>query len=233
MSLDALLEIAKEAKPLFYIGDSIGVPNLVVTEWAIIIILGTLAFFATRNMQTVPRGLQNGFEAIVGWTFDFFGQMLGEKPAKIWTPVLSTFFLFILASNYSGLIPGSGVIKGFQPPTSDWNVTMTLALIVFFTIHVAGFRQNGLHYLGHFVSPYAAFLPLNLIEEVARPLSLTLRLFGNIFGEEMIIGFLLTMAPFLVPMPMMALGLLTGAIQAIVFTILASSYIGAATSEGH
>ncbi len=76
-------------------------------------------------------------------------------------------------------------------------------------------------------------LPLNLIEEVAHPLSLTLRLFGNVFGEEMIIAFLVMMAPFLIPMPLMALGLLTGLIQAIVFTILASNYIAAATGDGH
>lgn len=211
----------------------IPVPNLVITEWAVIVILGLFAYFATRDMQRVPRGLQNAFEAIVAWTFDFFGQMLDEHAAKKWTPLLSTFFLFILTSNYLGLIPGAASIPGFKPPTSDWNVTATLALIVFFSIHIAGFSTNGLHYFKHFVSPYWPMLPLNLVEEVARPLSLTLRLFGNIFGEEMIIGYLLLMAPFLIPMPLMALGLLTGAIQALVFTILAATYLGASTSGGH
>jgi F-type H+-transporting ATPase subunit a len=104
---------------------------------------------------------------------------------------------------------------------------------VFFSVHVAGFREHKAHYFGHFLKPMPLFLPLNLLEELAHPLSLTLRLFGNIFGEEMIIGFLLMMAPFLIPMPMMALGLLTGGIQALVFTILASTYIGAAAGEGH
>lgn len=229
----ALTLPAPAEEPLFWIANVIPVPRLVVTEWAIILLIGILAFLATRNMQKVPRGLQNAFEAIVQWTFDFFGQMLGEHVAKKWTPVLSTFFLFILVSNYSGLIPGSGVIAGFKAPTSDWNVTATLAIIVFFCVHISGFGEHKAHYLGHFISPHPLFLPLNLIEEIAHPLSLTLRLFGNIFGEEMIISFLLMMAPFMVPMPMMALGLLTGLIQAIVFTILASSYIGAATGEGH
>lgn len=227
-----IFAMASEA-PLFTIADKIPVPNLVVTEWAVILFLGVFAFLATRNMQKVPRGLQNVMEAAVQFCYDFFGGMMEEHVAKKWTPLLATFFLFILTCNYSGLIPGSGLITGFKAPTSDWNVTATLAIVVFFTVQVAGFREHKLHYFGHFVSPSPLMLPLNLVEEVARPLSLTLRLFGNIFGEEMIIGFLMMMAPFLIPMPLMALGLLTGAIQAIVFTILASSYIGAAAGEGH
>jgi F-type H+-transporting ATPase subunit a len=118
-------------------------------------------------------------------------------------------------------------------PTSDWNVTATLAIIVFFSVHVAGVREHKAHYLGHFIKPMPAFLPINLLEEAAHPLSLTLRLFGNVYGEEMIVSFLMMMVPFLIPMAMMSLGMLTGAIQALVFTILASTYIGAAAGEGH
>lgn len=220
-------------EPLFRIADKLPVPDLIVTEWAIILFIGLIAYLATRKMERVPRGLQNFFEMAVQWTYDFFGQMLGESVAKKWAPLLSTFFMFILVCNYSGLLPGAAYIDGFKAPTSDWNVTATLAIIVFFTVQIAGFREHKLGYFGHFVKPMPLMLPLNILEEVARPLSLTLRLFGNVFGEEMIIGFLLMMAPFLVPMPMMALGLLTGGIQAIVFTILASSYIAAAAGEGH
>ncbi len=219
-------------EPLFRIANKLPVPELVVTEWAIMLFIGLFAYFATRKMERVPRGLQNAFEAVIEATFDFFGQMLGDSVAKKWTPLLSTFFLFILVSNYSGLIPGAATITGYQVPTADWNVTATLAIIVFFSVHVAGFREQRIGYFSNFVKPMPFLLPLNLIEEVARPLSLTLRLFGNVFGEEMIVAFLLMMAPFLIPMPLMALGMLTGLIQAIVFTILASSYIGAAT-EGH
>lgn len=110
---------------------------------------------------------------------------------------------------------------------------MTLALITFFAIHTAGFSEHGGHYLHHFVSPSWAMLPLNLVEEVAHPLSLTVRLFGNIFGEETVVAYLLFMAPFVVPSAMMGLGLLLGAIQAIVFTILSASYIAAAAGAGH
>jgi F-type H+-transporting ATPase subunit a len=219
--------------PLFHIG-SINVDHLVVTEWAIIALIGIFAFAATRNMQVVPRGLQNVWEAAVVWTYEFFTQLMEEEHvAKKWAPVLTSFFLFILISNYSGLIPGAAHVAGYQPPTSNWNVTMTLALVTFFSVHIAGFSEHGVHYLGHFVSPSWAMLPLNLIEEVAHPLSLTVRLFGNIFGEEMVIAFLLFMAPFVVPSLIMGLSLLLGAIQAIVFTILSSSYIAAAAGHGH
>jgi len=212
----------------------IPVDHLIVTQWAIIALLALGAFCATRNMQVIPKGLQNLVEMIVTFTYDFFTQVMDEEhTAKKYAPLLSTFFLFIILSNYSGLIPGAASIQGFQPPTSNWNVTVALALITAFTVHIAGFSEHGAHYLGHFVSPNPAFLPLNLLEEVAHPLSLTVRLFGNIFGEEMIIAYLLFLAPFLIPTALMGLSVMLGAIQAIVFTLLSASYIAASTSAGH
>lgn len=204
---------------LFQIGP-IRVDHLIVTEWCIIALIGIIGIMATRNMQIVPRGLQNVWEAIVVFTYDFFTQLMEEEHvAKKWAPLLTSFFLFILISNYSGLIPGAAHIQGFQPPTSNWNVTMTLALTTFFAVHIAGFSEHGAGYLGHFVSPSVLMLPLNLVEELAHPLSLTVRLFGNIFGEEMVIAYLMFMAPFVVPSLIMGLSLLLGAIQAVVFTI--------------
>lgn len=218
---------------LFHLGP-IPVDHLIVTQWAIIAVIGLAAFFSTRNMQAIPRGLQNFVEMIVTFTYDFFTQVMDEEhTAKKYAPLLSTFFLFIIMSNYSGLIPGASHIQGFQPPTSNWNVTVALALITAFTVHIAGFSEHGAHYLGHFVSPNPAFLPLNLLEEIAHPLSLTVRLFGNIFGEEMIIAYLLFLAPFLIPTALMGLSVMLGAIQAIVFTLLSASYIAASTSAGH
>jgi F-type H+-transporting ATPase subunit a len=217
----------------FHLGP-IPVDHLVVTQWAVVLILGLVAFMGTRNMQMVPRGLQNGVEMVVAFTFDFFTQVMDDEHiAKKYAPLLSTFFLFIICSNYSGLIPGAAEIQGFQPPTSNWNVTVTLAMITALTVHYAGFAEHGAHYLGHFISPNPAFLPLNLLEEIAHPLSLTVRLFGNIFGEEMIIAYLLFMAPFFIPTALMGLSVMLGAIQAIVFTLLSASYIAASTSAGH
>lgn len=218
---------------LFHLGP-LPVDHLVVTEWAIIAILGLLCYFGSRSMKAIPTGGQNVLEYVVSFTYDFFGQVIDEEHvAKKFAPLLSTFFIFIIVSNYSGLIPGAAHIEGFQPPTSNWNVTVALALTTFFAVHFAGFSEHGAHYLGHFIAPNPAFLPLNLIEEVAHPLSLTVRLFGNIFGEEMIIAYLLFMAPFVVPSLLMGLSVLLGAIQAIVFTLLSASYINAASSAGH
>lgn len=218
----------------FKLAGTIPVDHLIITEWVIIALLGIIAYSATKNMQMIPRGLQNGFEALILWTYDFFTQLMDEEHiAKKWAPLLTAFFLFIILSNYSGLIPGAARIEGFQPPTSNWNVTMTLALITAISVQIAGFSEHGAHYLSHFVSPSPAMLPLNLLEEITHPLSLTVRLFGNIFGEEMVIAYLLFLAPFLIPSSIMALSLLLGGIQAIVFTILSASYIAAATGKGH
>ncbi len=219
--------------PLFNIG-AIPVDHLVVTEWVIIALISGIAFMATKQMQVVPRGLQNAFEMIIVWTYDFFTQLMDkEHVAKKWAPLLSCFFLFILISNYSGLIPGAALIDGFQPPTANWNVTLTLAMITFFSVHVAGLAEHSLGYFRHFISPSPLMLPLNLVEEVAHPLSLTVRLFGNVFGKETVIAFLIFLAPFVIPSLIMGLSLLLGAIQAIVFTILSANYIAAATGEGH
>ncbi|MGI6452563.1 MAG: F0F1 ATP synthase subunit A [Syntrophomonadaceae bacterium] len=212
----------------------IPVHHIVVTEWVIIAIIGVIAFSATKNMQMVPRGLQNAFEMVIIWTYDFFTQLMDkEHVAKKWAPLLTSFFLFILLSNYSGLIPGAGSVPGFQPATSNWNVTLALALITVCAVHYAGVKEHGGHYLKHFIQPSPLMLPLNLLEEITHPLSLTVRLFGNIFGEEMVIAYMLFLVPFFVPSVLMMLSVLLGAIQAIVFTILSASYIAASTGEGH
>jgi len=218
---------------LFHLGP-LPVDHLIVTEWAIILLLGVFAATATKKMELVPTGLQNGIEWIVTFTYDFFTSLIdNEDAAKTWAPLLSTFFMFIIISNYSGLIPGAAHVSGFQPPTSNWNVTATLALITATTVQIAGFKAHGLHYLGHFISPNPLMLPLNLLEEITHPLSLTVRLFGNIFGEEMVYAFMLYMVPFLIPTALMALSLLLGGIQAIVFTLLSANYIAASTGHGH
>jgi F-type H+-transporting ATPase subunit a len=197
--------------------------------------LGVFCFMGTKNMQMVPRGIQNVWELVVGWCFDFFGGVVQNREiSRKFSPLFATLFLFILLSNYCGLIPGSGVVKGFKAYTGDWNVTVALAVIVWFSVQTAAIMANGVGgYLKHFLKPNPAMLPLNVLELFTKPLSLTIRLFGNIFGEETIIGYLLILAPFCVPMALMALGLLTGFIQAMIFAILAANYIGEVTEHEH
>lgn len=217
---------------MFFIGP-VPVYNNTVTAWGVMILLTLLFYFGSRNMQRIPSGVQNVAETIVEGLLGFLAGVLGEDRARKYTPFLATLFLFILISNYSGLVPGAGVIHGFSPPTNNWNVNGALAIIVMFSVHYFGVRAKGLSHFKHFLEPFPPFLPLNLLEEIARPLSLTIRLFGNIFAEETILLFLLGMVPFLVPVALMGLSLLLAAIQALVFTILATSYIAAATEEHH
>jgi len=125
------------------------------------------------------------------------------------------------------------MIRGFTPPTNNISITAALAILVFVSVFYYGIKAKGIGFFKHFVQPMAFLLVLNIIEEIVRPVSLSLRLYGNVFGEEMIIEQLGHMMPFLLPLPMMLLGMLTGAIQAFVFTILASTYIAGATEEHH
>lgn len=207
--------------------------NFVITSWVIILILTITAILATKNMKRFPKGIQNVWEYAVEGLFGFYGGIMGEERARKYGPFLTTCFLYILLSNYAGLIPGAAMIKGFVPPTNNVSITGALAMMVFVSIFYFGIRAKGIGFFKHFIQPMAFLFILNVIEELVRPLSLTLRLYGNIYGEEMIIGKLAEMVPFLVPLPMMVLGIITGAIQAFVFTLLASTYIAGATEEHH
>lgn len=206
----------------------IPVDHVIVTQWALILILVTLAAMSTKKMEVIPRGMQNAAEFLVAWTYDFFTSLIDEKHvAKKWAPLLSTFFIFILVSNYSGLFPGAAAVEGFQPPTSNYNVTLALALVTAFSVQIIGFIEHGGRYLKRFLNP------ISILEEITHPLSLTVRLFGNIFGEETILGYLMFMAPFFIPTALMGLCLLLGGIQALIFTILSASYLAGAASKGH
>jgi F-type H+-transporting ATPase subunit a len=199
-----------------------------------------IAMLTTRNMQKVPSGLQNVVELLIESLYSFLEEMLGPERIKKYFPLLITFFLFILTSNYIGLLPwvghagpAEGGINAYIPPTSNINVTVALAIIVFLSNHIFGLMTHGLGYFKHFFTPMWWMLPLNLIEEVVRPVSLAMRLYGNIFGHELVVGSLLAMAPYFVPVPINILGVLTGAIQAFVFTLLATTYIAGATEKHH
>jgi len=203
------------------------------TMWGIIIILGIASYLATRNMKRIPSGLQNVMEFAVEGIIKLLSGIMGEERAKKYLPLLGTLFLFILISNYSGVLPGSGHTPGLKAPTSNWSVTLGLALVVFMATQYYGVKEKGLRYFKHFFEPMPFMFPLNIIEQIVRPVSLSLRLYGNVFGEEMVVAGLFALVPLFVPLPMMILGLLFGFIQAFVFTLLASIYIAEATEVHH
>lgn len=212
------------------------VTSEITTEWAVVLIVAVLAFLATRNLRLLPGKVQVATETVVEFLIDgVIVPSIGSREKAIrYLPFLGTLFLFILFSNWTGLIPGAVLhIPGFKPPTSTLAVTAGLAIMVFFVTHYVGLKAKGIHYFSHFLQPYAWMLPLNIIEELIKPVSLALRLFGNIFGGETILWVLLFLVPAFVPLPIMGLELFFGLLQAFIFTTLAAVYIGTATAESH
>ena len=222
---------------LFYIA-GFGVTSTMTTMVGVTVLLTLLSYLATRKLQEKPKGLQNIMEAALEALRNFLGGVLGSDAiARRYLPLLATFFLFILFSNYSGLLPMAGHLPGLSPPTATLSVTFGLAIVTFFSVQFYGFKSNKLGYFKHFSSPVWwlswLFIPLFILEEFIHVLSLSLRLYGNIFGEETVSSALFGIVPLLVPLPMYILGILFGAVQALVFTLLTSIYISTAAGKGH
>lgn len=204
--------------------------NHVTYTWLVMVILVVLAFLASRGMKAVPGGVQNLMEVVVTGIENMVDETMGHK-GKVYFPLIATFALFILISNLLGLIPG------FYPPTANLNTNVALALIVFFMTHIIGIKEHGSHYLKHFMGPILWLAPLMIIIEfighLARPLSLSLRLFGNMYGHEIVLMIFVGLVPFLLPIPMMLMGVLVAFIQAFVFSLLAMIYIAGALEDAH
>jgi F-type H+-transporting ATPase subunit a len=207
-----------------------------LTSWFVIGLLLIAAIAATRNVQRIPRGIQNLMEYALEYIRNLAKDQIGEKEYRPWVPFIGTLFLFIFLSNWSGaLLPWklihlpSGELAA---PTNDINTTVALALLTSLAYFYAGFRKRGLGYLAKYIEPTPILLPINILEDFTKPLSLSFRLFGNILADELVVGVLVLLVPFIVPIPVMLLGLFTSAIQALVFATLAAVYIGEAI-EGH
>lgn len=197
-----------------------------ITMTAITVILCVLAIVTSRKIEVVPGKLQNAMELVVEKLYDFFGDIIGRKLCRKYFALIATLFIAILLYNYSGLLPLSGELPFLKAPTSSINVPMAMAVVVFFATQFVGIRENrGLRYYKKLFKPVAYIFPLMIIEEFIHPLSLTLRLYGNIYGEEAVAKAMGGLVPILVPVVMQALSVLMGAIQALVFALLSSVYI--------
>ena len=217
---------------LFSIGP-LEVTGTVTTMWAIIIVLTLLSWLATRNMKEVPGKLQNIAEMAVGSLQNYFNGTLGTRLCKKYFPVFATFFIFIIVSNYSGLLPGAGHLKAFHVPTASLSVTAGLAIVAFFTTHFVGVKERGFgkYLIGVLTSMTIPLFFLAIIEQFVRPFSLALRLYGNLYGEEAVTENLYSIFPILAPLVMQVLSLLFCLIQALVFTMLLSIYVSEAAEE--
>ncbi|ALC15016.1 ATP synthase F0 subcomplex A subunit [Desulfuromonas soudanensis] len=202
----------------------------VIYTWLVMLVLIAIAFLASRAIKVVPTGTQNFMEVVVGGIENLIDETMGPK-GKTYFPLIATFALFILVSNLVGLVPG------FYPPTANLNTNFALALTVFAMTHIIGFKEHGLSYLKHFMGPILVLAPLMFIIEIighlARPLSLSLRLFGNMYGHEIVLMIFFALVPFLLPVPMMLMGVLVACIQTFVFSLLAMIYIAGALEEAH
>jgi F-type H+-transporting ATPase subunit a len=198
----------------------------VVVTWGLMAALTLGGWIATRSLRLAPTRSQALLELMVAAIEGQIRDTMNVSP-KPYLPLIGTLFLFILAANWSSLVPG------IEPPTARIETDAGLALIVFFAVIYFGIRARGLvGYLKTFAEPTFVMIPLNLVETFTRTFSLIVRLFGNIMSGAFIISIILSLAELLVPIPFMGIELLIGAIQAYIFTILAMVFIGSAVREG-
>ncbi len=204
--------------------------NHVLYMWLAMGILFSVSLIVRSRLELVPGGMQNLFETIIGGLEDFTVSSLGQEGRRF-VPLLCTIFLFILVMNYLGLIPGC------DAPTANINTPAAMAIIVFLFYNYVGIKKWGGGYIKHFMGPVPALAPLMLILEpishLARPLSLTLRLFGNIRGEEIVLVLMFTLAPLLGSLPMYFLFILAKTIQAFIFFMLTMLYLQGSIEHAH
>jgi len=213
------------------IGGVLDITGEVVMMALIVLVISLLAVISSRGLKERPGRLQNVIETGLEYLDNFFVDLLGTEKARKYYYFLASLFIFIIFSNYSGLIPGVGLTKYLKAPTSSLSVTAGLGIVVFLFLQITGLKHDTKHYFKRFVSPAVFMLPLMLLDEIIKPVSLSLRLFGNIFGEETVTEKLYEILPIGAPLIMMVLSLLFCAIQAIVYTMLVSLYLGEALEE--
>ena len=203
----------------------------VTYTWVIMIFLVVVIKLTVRRIELVPQGGQNFFEVLISGIEEFMVGVTGEEGRKFF-PLIGTLAFFILISNYMGMVPG------FFGPTANVNTTLACAIIVVVFTHVIGVKFHGPAYIKHFMGPIWWLAPLIFVVEVighlARILSLSIRLFGNIFGEELVLAILMFLAGlYLAPLPVMFLGLFTGGVQAFIFCLLSMMYFAGAIEHAH
>ncbi len=205
-------------------------PHITYT-WLVMLFLVSVSAYAVRSIKMVPEGGQNFFELVITGIEDFMIDITGEE-GRFMFPLIASLGLFILCCNYLGMIPG------FMSPTANLNTTLACALIVVVMTHVIGLKFHGIKYIKHFVGPVWwlswLILPIELVGHISRALSLSIRLFGNVFGEELVLAILFFLAGlYMAPVPMMLLGLFTGFIQAFIFVLLSMMYFAGAIEHAH
>lgn len=212
-----------ESTILFFIGP-VPISTTVATTWGIMIVLAGVGFGLTRRLALKPTRTQAVLELIVSAITGQIRATMRVRPGP-YLPLIGTILLFILIANWSSLVPG------IEPPTAHIETDAALAMIVFFAVIYFGIRARGVGgYLKTFAEPTIFMVPLNIVETFTRTFSLLVRLFGNVMSGVFVVGIILSLAGLFVPIPLMALDLLTGAVQAYIFAVLAMVFIGSAVA---
>ena len=203
----------------------------VIYSWFVILLLIVFAVLATRNIEMIPTKAQNFFELVISGMEEFMVDITGEE-GRWFFPMIATLFIYIATCNLIGLIPG------FYPPTASINTTVSCAIPVFLFTHFIGIKYHGIKYVKHFLGPVwwliPIILPIEVIGHLARVLSLSFRLFGNITGHELVLMILFMLAgAFFAPLPIMAMGIFVAFVQAFVFFLLSIMYFAGAMEEAH
>lgn len=204
-------------------------PHVTYT-WVIMALLVVSSIVVGQTIKVVPVGMQNAFEAIIVTLADFMDETIGHGGRKF-LPLIGTLAFFILPANLLGLIPGCA------SPTANVNTNLALALTVFVFYQWTGIRKHGFGYIKQFMGPVwwmtPLMLPIEIISHLARPVTLAMRLFGNIKGEDLVILILTFLVPLLLPIPMMAFAVFTSTLQTLVFILLSMVYLAGAVSDEH
>ncbi|MGC8971730.1 MAG: F0F1 ATP synthase subunit A [bacterium] len=203
-----------------------GIPitDSVTTTWVVMGLILLLGWFISKNLSEYPSKIQAIFESIIEFYENIAVQIMGEE-GRQFVPLAVSIGLFILFSNWIEVIPG------FSAPTRDLSTTIALAIVAVASTYVAGIKKKGWHFFKKYIEPNPIFLPINILEELVRPISLSFRLFGNILGEEIVIAILVMIVPLILPIPLILLGLFTGLIQAFIFSLLTLLYVAGAVGE--
>ncbi len=203
----------------------------VIYSWFVILLLIVFAVLATRKIEMIPTKAQNFFEIVISGMEEFMVDVTGEE-GRWFFPIIATIFIYIATCNLLGLVPG------FYPPTASINTTAACAIPVFLFTHFIGIKYHGIKYIKHFLGPVwwliPIILPIEIIGHLARILSLSFRLFGNITGHELVLAILFMLAgAFFAPLPIMAMGIFVSFVQAFVFFLLSIMYFSGAMEEAH
>jgi len=206
--------------------------QVLMVLWFVFAVLLAFAFLGSRNIEQIPRGWQNFMESVVEFITDIARDQLGESFYREWVPFIGTLFLFIFGCNWAGaIIPWKLIVlpEGeLAAPTNDINTTVALALLTSLAYFYAGLSKKGLGYFKRYIQPIPLLLPINILEDFTKPLSLSFRLFGNVLADELTITVLTALVPLIIPLPIMFLGIFAGSVQALIFSTLAAAYIAEA-----